>query len=315
MENHTDIVDKCQEREKSFRQGVLTDLMEHYRQVVDHMRQEVREAEDRMKEKAKTLANKSDKKSCSQALQNAIRENDKMEGELKKKISRKMWSLKHPRPRQDHQERPFKRRRTESTSSQQSSETCHTDESIPQCVRPNKTVYIPRQQHETPQTKHRRRVHRRTRHREKTIPADREDQTILTTRRSVEHERIDKPVDLEPVKPLEVDIVPHNTPVELCANETTVSVVERTDLESNGYGDTAAGTVTGDGAEPYDQNAKSIAAKTRKYVVNRSRHVLTESELSVLNKGLTFVPTEPYANRNNNDIETGNMGVIDKTLL
>ena len=90
MESHIDIVANCLEREKSFRQGVLTDLMSHYRQVVDHMRQEAREADERMKEKAKTLANNSDKKSCSQALQNAIRENDKMEGELKKKRSRKI---------------------------------------------------------------------------------------------------------------------------------------------------------------------------------------------------------------------------------
>ena len=66
MESHIDIVANCLEREKSFRQGVLTDLMSHYRQVVDHMRQEAREADERMKEKAKTLANNSDKKSCSQ---------------------------------------------------------------------------------------------------------------------------------------------------------------------------------------------------------------------------------------------------------
>ena len=164
-----------------------------------------------------------------------------------------MWSLKHPRPRQDHQEKPLKRRRTESTSSQQSSETCHTDELIPQCVRPNDTVCIPRQQHETPPTEHRRRVDGHKRVRETTIPTDREDQMILT--KSVEHERIVEPVHLEPVKPLEsvkpleVDTVPHNTPVELCANETTVSV-------------------TGDGTEPDDENAKSIAAKTTKYVVN-----------------------------------------------
>ena len=104
----------------------MTDLMSHYSQVVDHMRQKARDAEEHMKEKAKTLANVADNKSCSQALQNAIRENDKMEGELRKKRSRKMYSLKHTRP---HQERPFKRQRTESMSSQQSSETCHTDES------------------------------------------------------------------------------------------------------------------------------------------------------------------------------------------
>ena len=121
----------------------------------------------------------------------------------------------------------------------------------------------------------------------------------MNTRKSVEleHERIE-PVELEPVvKPIEIEIEFYNTAVELCANETTVSVVEQTDLESNDDGDTAAGTVNDDGTEPNDENVKSIATKTRKYVVNRSRHVLTESELSVLNKGLTFVPIEPYANR------------------
>ena len=151
METHTDVVAKCREREKTFKQGVLEDLLSHYRQVVDHLRREAKEAEEYMEDKAKTVTNTSDKKSCSQALQNALRENTKMEGELRKKRARKMWALKHPRP---HQERPFKRQTTDSMSSQQSGETCHTDESIPRCVRPNDTVCIPRHRQETPQTKH-----------------------------------------------------------------------------------------------------------------------------------------------------------------
>ena len=269
METHTDVVAKCREREKTFKQGVLEDLLSHYRQEVDHLRQEAKEAEEDMEDKAKTVTNTSDKKSCSQALQNAVRENTKMEGELRKKRVRKMWALKHPR---HHQERPFKRQRTDSMSSQQSGETCHTDESIPRCVRPNDTVCIARHRQETPQTKHRRRTHRRERSKEKTRQ-NKEDKTLL--RRRAEHENS---VESIHVKPREVDTVSSNKPVELCANETTVSV-------------------TSDGTEPDDENAKSITAKTRKYVVNRSRHVLTESVLSVLNKGLTFVPTEPYANR------------------
>ena len=225
METHTDVVSKCREREKSFKQGVLTDLLSHYRQVVDHMQREAREAEQHMEVKAKTLTNTSDKKSCSQTLQNAIGENTKMEGDLRKKRARKIWALKHQRPQQ---ERPSKRQRTESTSSQQSGETCHTDESIPRCVRPNDTVCIPRKQHETPPTKYRRRIHRRERTKKKTTP-NREDQTLL--RRSGEHEHsvesvhIVKP--LEHVKPREIDTVPRNKLVELCANEMTVSYRRR----------------------------------------------------------------------------------------
>ena len=94
--------------------------MEHYQQVVTYMRNELGEAEDRIKRKAKTLGNKTDKKACSQALQNAVKENEEMERDLKKKRARKMWSLKHPRPRSEY-ERPFKRRRTDSTNSEQSS--------------------------------------------------------------------------------------------------------------------------------------------------------------------------------------------------